>query len=383
MPSVDFVVETKVSTSLRAKQLEAMFDVPPAEKCSLRWTGELPIEAESWNVGLIVGPSGSGKTSIARQVFGEHYHPPLKWGADGVVDDFDSRFSMAEISSVCSAVGFNTIPAWMRPYRVLSNGEQFRVELARRLLELPNPIVVDEFTSVVDRQVAQIGAHAVQKYVRRNDRRFVAVSCHYDIIDWLQPDWILEPATMAFTPRRGLQCGGSRPKLDVDITRVDYEAWRLFAPFHYLTAELHKGAQCFVLFVGDRPASFAANLFRPHARVNDIWGCSRLVTLPDWQGLGLAMILIDRLGAAYRAIGRRLHTYPAHPSLIRSFDKSPNWKLEKRPGTYSTPTRSQLDIRTGKSTIPGKMGGRPCAVFSYCGAIVEDRDAAKQLIEGT
>ena len=40
---------------------------------------------------------------------------------------------------------------------------------------------MDEFTSVVDRQVAQIGAHAIQKYVRKHGRQFVAVSCHYDI----------------------------------------------------------------------------------------------------------------------------------------------------------------------------------------------------------
>ena len=75
-------------------------------------------------------------------------------------------------------------------------------------------------------------------------------------------------------------------------------------------------------------------LHRPHPKAEDIKGVSRLVTLPDYQGLGLAMILVDWLGAAYRAAGLRLHTYPAHPALVRSFDRSPNWVMRKRPGTY-------------------------------------------------
>jgi len=166
-----------------------------------------------------------------------------------VIDDFAKRFSIEAVTNACQAVGFNTIPAWMRPFRVLSNGERFRVELARRILELPDPIVVDEFTSVVDRQVAQIGAHAVQKYLRKNKRQFAAISCHYDIVDWLQPDWMFEPATMTFA-RRSLR---QRPSVDVTISRVPYFAWSLFAPFHYLTSELHRAARCFCLFVGDRP----------------------------------------------------------------------------------------------------------------------------------
>jgi hypothetical protein len=69
-----------------------------------------------------------------------------------------------------------------------SNGEQFRVTLARTLAEAPELAVVDEFTSVVDRTVAQIGSHALAKTIRASNRRFIAVSCHYDIEEWLQPD---------------------------------------------------------------------------------------------------------------------------------------------------------------------------------------------------
>lgn len=153
---IDIAVETETSSSTRARQVSAMFDCPVTEKCRLEWKLDFPLDDEPWNVGLVVGPSGSGKTTVMRHVWGEP--PALKWGGASVVDDFDPKLSMELISSTCGAVGFNTIPAWMRPFRVLSNGEQFRVDLARRLSELADPIVVDEFTSVVDRQVAQIGS---------------------------------------------------------------------------------------------------------------------------------------------------------------------------------------------------------------------------------
>lgn len=364
---IDLIKSLQLQRTTRVKQLEAMFDVPAAEKCELRWSGDFDYDAHPWNVGLIVGPSGSGKTSVAREAFGDVFQPELTWQAGSVIDDFSKSLGIEAITQTCSAVGFNTIPAWMRPYAVLSNGEKFRADLARRLAELPDPIVVDEFTSVVDRQVAKIGAHAVQKWARKHGRKFVAVTCHYDVIDWLQPDWILEPATMAFTPRRSLQ---RRPSIDCSIQRVPYEAWKLFAPFHYLTAALHKGARCFGLFVGDRITTFGGMLYRPIGRwehgQSEIMGLSRLVTLPDWQGLGLAMILSEKLGAMYAALGFRMHTYPAHPALVRSFDKSSMWKLIKKPGVFS---------RVGSDTSTCKMGGRPCATFAYCGPAMEAEQA--------
>jgi ABC-type Mn2+/Zn2+ transport system ATPase subunit len=369
---INVAVETPLSTSARVKQLSALFDVPLATTSRLEWVGEAPVEAEPWQLGLLVGPSGSGKSTLLRALFGAP--ADLAWGGKAVVDDFDRTSSMDAISAVCQAVGFNTIPAWMRPYAVLSNGERFRVELARRLLETPPdvPIVVDEFTSVVDRQVAQIGAHAVQKWVRRAPgRQFVAATCHYDVVDWLQPDWLLEPATMTFT-RRSVQ---RRPALDVEVARVPHAAWDLFRRFHYLTASLHRVAKCFVLAVNGQPASFAGMMYRPHPRVRDVWGCSRLVTLPDWQGLGLALILIDLLGACYKARGLRVHTYPAHPALIRAFAKSPRWACIKRPGQWSTPHWT-----SPRHNLQGYFGGRPNAVFAYTGPAEPDEERVRCLM---
>jgi ABC-type ATPase with predicted acetyltransferase domain len=193
-------VKTAASHSIRARQLEGMFDVPSRPHQIRSWTLDAPVEDRDWRIGLIVGPSGCGKTTLLRE-FGTAAQ--LEWSDRSVIDDFDSQLSMKDVTDACSAVGFNTIPAWLRPFHTLSNGEQFRVTLARLIAEAQpgQTVVIDEFTSVVDRQVAKIASHALAKYARRRNVRVVVASCHFDIIDWLQPDWMIEPATESFSWR--------------------------------------------------------------------------------------------------------------------------------------------------------------------------------------
>jgi ABC-type ATPase involved in cell division len=385
MPTVDHVVETEISRSIRARQLESAFDVPPSERSRLEWHGDVPYDAAAWNVGLILGPSGSGKSTLLHAMFGDALR--IDWYGAAVVDDFAEGLTLEEICATCQAVGFNTIPAWLRPHKVLSTGERFRADLARRMIETPpnQPIIVDEFTSVVDRQVAQIASHAVQKWVRKRERQIVCASCHYDIVDWLQPDWTFEPATMTFT-RRSLH---RRPDIHVEIARVDYAAWQLFARFHYLTSDMHRAARSFVLFVNGTPASFAGVLKRPHPTARDVFGLTRGVTLPDFQGMGLAFVLFDTLGSAYRAIGQRLHLYPAHPAFIRSADHSPNWSMRKAPGRIVPLGRTSSIRKTGKGKegffLQGngaRVEARPCAIFEYVGPIMTERRLAQALIDG-
>lgn len=366
---IDLRLETKLQRTPRVLQLGGIFDVPIKDKLAHEWSGDVPIEEKDWNVGLIVGPSGAGKSSVMAQMFGAT--PAFEWKAKSVIDDFPAKYGIQEITDACSAVGFNTITSWMKPFAVLSTGEKFRVELARAILERPDPVVIDEFTSVVDRQVAQIGCHAVQKFVRKRGRKFVAVTCHHDVLDWLQPDWTLEPATMVFKWRSVQR----RPAIDVEIVRVQHEAWRLFAPFHYMSAELHPGAQCFGAFVNGNLAAFAGIVHRPHPKASDIKAISRVVTLPDYQGLGIAFVLIDALGAAYKATGIRLRNYPAHPAFVRAHDRSPIWRLEKKPGNFSK-------LSSASSSLPSPDGGRPCAVFEYAGPASQDYKAAAALIAG-
>lgn len=369
MRTIDILIDVPRANSTRARQVRSIFDVPESSHSKLQWHGELPIDEREWNIGLIVGPSGCGKTVIARQLFGEYVDRPLAWGEQSVIDDCQKELGVEEITKAFSAVGFGTIPAWLRPFKVLSNGERFRVELARRLLEHPSPIVVDEFSSVVDRQVARVASYAVSKFVRRHKKQFVAVSCHDDLVEWLQPDWIFEPAAMTFQ-WRSLQ---QPPAINCVLQQVEYRTWDLFAPYHYLTASLLKSARCFALFINDKPVTFCATRHFPHYATNNLKCISRVVTLPDWQGFGLAFALVDTIGAAHRACHLRLRCYPAHPPFIRSHVKRGCWALIKEGGTPGPAIG-----RT--AAIPNLAKRRCCAVFEYCGAPMADLEAARSLL---
>ena len=238
MPCVDVVVRCAVHDSFRVQQVAGMFDVPLAAEQTERFTAEVPGLDEAWQIGLVVGPSGSGKSTIARRQWPAEYATGREWPADRAVIDAFSAGSIREITGTLTAVGFSSPPNWIKPYHVLSNGERFRCELARAILEGGELVVFDEFTSVVDRTVARIGSAAVAKAIRRMGRRFVAISCHYDIAAWLEPDWVLDMQNRTLERRRL-----RRPAIRVDLYRSDASAWALFAKYHYLNGSLNRTAQ--------------------------------------------------------------------------------------------------------------------------------------------
>jgi hypothetical protein len=239
MPRLDITVSCPVFDSFRVEQVAGMFDVPIAQRASERFQLELPELGDDWRIGLIVGPSGSGKSTVARELFGDWLYRCPEWPRDRAVLDCLGDRPIKEITGLFTAVGFSSPPSWVKPYHVLSGGEQFRCDLARALASADDPldsppaqaadghtagdesargrtvlpiVAFDEFTSVVDRNVARVASAAVAKGIRKGTIRcrFVAVTCHYDVTEWLQPDWVIDMSIAEFT-RRCLQ----RPRIEL------------------------------------------------------------------------------------------------------------------------------------------------------------------------
>ena len=228
------VVSSPIVESPRVQQVRGIFDLPTEKTSRLEWDVDLPLSERPWNVGLIVGPSGCGKSTVARHLFVdalERQAPLHEWPTDrSVLDAFPESLPIKEVVELLSSVGFSSPPAWLRPFGVLSTGQQFRVGLARLLAaaEAGHIVVVDEFTSTVDRTVAQVGSAALARTVRRRQQQFVAVTCHEDVETWLQPDWVLRPAEGRFAWRL-LQ---RRPAVALTVVRCQASAWPLFASHH-------------------------------------------------------------------------------------------------------------------------------------------------------
>ena len=149
-------------------------------------------EYHSYSIGLIVGASGSGKSTILKKVQSD---VPEDWGKGDVLWNPNkaivSHFvTPEEAIERLHACGLASIPTLCKPYHVLSNGERYRARFARLLSSY---LVMDEFTSEVNRETAKSLCVSVSKYIRKKDlKNIVLASCHKDIIPWLQPDWVFD-----------------------------------------------------------------------------------------------------------------------------------------------------------------------------------------------
>ncbi len=356
---------TPIHDSFKVEQVRGMFDLPrsPAEK--LTFVAELPDLEEDWTIGAIVGPSGSGKSTLARAAFGAALHQAAEWPADRAVIDAFAGLPIKRVAQLLTAVGLGTPLAWLRPYHVLSGGEKFRCELARAMAEqglrkpdadapatTPPLVVFDEFTSVVDRTVAKCASAALARLVRKWQRvRFVAVTCHYDVLEWLAPDWHLDMAT-GHLARGALQ----RAAIRLQVRRCPQSLWPLFARHHYLSGGLSRAATCYIALWEGRPVAFCAALaalgHRGRKRI------SRLVTLPDYQGLGIGLRLAERVCEDQTARSFRVSIATSHPAIIAYCRSSPKWRplgIKRLGGT-----RQQVEGRS----VAGSTG-RGVASFEW------------------
>lgn len=333
MPNFDHVIEIDYKPTFRTEKVAGMFDVPASTKLRKEWHVDMPIESKNWQIGLIVGASGSGKTTISRKAFGDDaYHYGYNWKSSSLLDDFDAELSASEITSSLSHVGFSSPPAWLLPYSALSNGQKFRCELARCLTDKRDLIVYDEFTSVVDRNAAKVGSHAVSKAIRKTAKKFVAVTCHDDVEGWLQPDWVFDVSAMSFT--WGCQ---RRPEAKIQIFQCHHSAWRLFVGNHYLSADLNKASTCFILFFDGTPAAFVAILPFPHPHLKNVWKGHRTVTLPDYQGFGLGNRLSEFVGEWLHKKSKKFRSVTSHPAMIGHRYKSESWIMDRAPSRLRAP----------------------------------------------
>ena len=314
----DFILlSSSVQEDSITKEVSKVFDY----EFSGTVTEEIPMPEfpKDFEIGLIYGSSGSGKSTILRKAFGEPEE--ITW---------DNRYSIAShfqdaktASSRFGAVGLNSIPTWLKPYKVLSNGEKFRADLARRLKD---GACIDEFTSVVNREVAISCSCSIEKFIRKNGlHNIVLCSCHDDIIPYLQPTWIYNTDTHEFYSGRYL-----RKPITIELSRCSVRAWDMFKKYHYLSGEINSASTCYLATYNDIPVAFVALLTLPGRDVKHAWREHRVVVLPDYQGMGIGNKLSETLGQAYIEKGCRYFCKTSNPRMGEHRESSPLWRPTKR-----------------------------------------------------
>ena len=363
MPSFDIIKRAAPSETFRVKSVMGSYDMT-TNHTEEHFVGSIELPA-SWNVGLIVGRSGTGKTTIARELFGDCIVSGYEYTHESILDDMPADASVSEICQALTSVGFASPPSWLKPYAVLSNGEKMRCDLARAILEKREMFVFDEFTSVVDRNVAKIGSLAMQKAIRRGGQKFIAVTCHTDVEEWLMPDWVFDTDTMTFSVKDLAEQKKNRPAIRLDIyeTKRKREYWEMFRKYHYLNHELNTAARVFVCFANGQVAGFYSALATPHPQKRNIWRAHRIVVLPDYQGVGIASAMSDAVAEYFKERGIAFSVITSNRSMISGLMKSPRWVCKRVGRILRFSDSDKRKYRTTKS----RSTNRITASFEYTG----------------
>lgn len=277
-----------------------------------------------WNIGVIYGSSGSGKTTILKRM-GELSKSVFD-SQKPLISNFD-WLEPKDATLLLTSMGLSSVPTWLRPFHLLSNGEQYRAELAYKVGKAKDNevVLVDEYTSVVDRDVAKAMSFALQKYIRRTNKRIILASCHYDIMEWLMPDWTCSPQKGGAL-ERGEWLRQGRPQIELQVSRVEYGAWDFFKKHHYLTEDVNKGAKFLLFEWNKKPVCIVAILNTPRKGIPNGMAISRIVVLPDFQGLGLGSRICNFIGGVFVRENKKMYIKTVNPALGEYFNKADNWR---------------------------------------------------------
>ena len=188
------VLESKIENDNYTQFLYDNYDIQNREKT----VTEVPIPSkedmeamkkDDWNILLICGKSGSGKSTILKQIYGDV--KPTEYDYTKCVISQFPRLTEEEVCELLQSIGLSSVPTWLRKPQELSNGERARLDIAKAIYDANGGVVVlDEYTSVVNRAAAKSMSHALQRYARQKGLKIIIASCHFDIVEWLQPDYM-------------------------------------------------------------------------------------------------------------------------------------------------------------------------------------------------
>ena len=209
----------------------------------------------------------------------------------------------------------------------MSNGQKARAHSALLMTLNEKVIVIDEWTSVVDRTVAKAMSHCIQKYAKKKNKKIILCTCHYDIIDWINPEWLIDCNEQTFKLRENEDFFFKRrDKLKFDIKPIGRKSWKYFSKYHYLSENLPGGDLIlFGLFCDNKQIGFQcfAN-YTPHRKgTKKIYHSNRTVIHPDYNGLGLGIMLINKTSEfliksrKFIKIMAKFSSVPIYKSMIK------------------------------------------------------------------
>jgi GNAT superfamily N-acetyltransferase len=102
--------------------------------------------------------------------------------------------------------------------------------------------------------------------------------------------------------------------------------WNLFRQYHYLNGKLGAGIRCYIAMYESKPVAFIA-VACTFMKVK-YYRVSRLVVLPDYQGIGIGKKLLNFIAELYFSQTKMpVYILTSNPQLVHGNLK--NWKIKR------------------------------------------------------
>lgn len=178
----------KVETDSLTDMANECFDLPFDGTCKF-YPFKLP-KLPNYKILAVTGRSGSGKSTILKNIKMSKMSRPIDQEELVVLGFANKAIGPDEFRYRTRLLGLDPEKLLYKTFGQLSEGEKFRVEVA---LNLESNTIFDEFTSMVDRNIAKTVSEGLRKIVEKeNFKNITLCSCHKDFIDWVRPDLIVD-----------------------------------------------------------------------------------------------------------------------------------------------------------------------------------------------
>lgn len=110
-----------------------------------------------------------------------------------------------------------------------------------------------------------------------------------------------------------------------------------------MNTEIAAASVCYGLYDKDNIIGFMAVLHQPHGKHKNIKRCSRLVILPDYQGIGLGTKFLNFIAEYYKNKHFDFTIVTSAKNMIDALRKSKNWTMIRYSVNRCSSIKSLID----------------------------------------
>lgn len=110
--------------------------------------------------------------------------------------------------------------------------------------------------------------------------------------------------------------------------------------------------KCFGLYDNEKIIGFCGTLHQPHPVNKNLRRCSRLVIMPDYQGIGLGYEFLNVVAEYYKNAGYNFSIVTSAKNFIHKLDKSDKWTCIRYSTNKCSSKKSAIDYK--RKTIRNK-----------------------------